>query len=60
MAKALILINALFLILCSNLRDEITETQNIEINILYFAEYYDEVGKKGTLVLEGYYPIVMM
>ena len=32
MAKALILINTLFLILCSNLRDEITETQNIEIN----------------------------
>lgn len=46
MAKALILINTLFLILCSNLRDEITETQNIEITIRDFVEYNNVVGKK--------------
>ena len=55
MAKALILINTLFLILCSNLRDEITETQNIEITIRDFVEYNNEVGKKGTLVFEEGY-----
>ena len=51
MAKALILINTLFLILCSNL-NEITETQNIEITIRDFVEYNNVVGKKGTLVFE--------
>ena len=55
MAKALILINTLFLILCSNL-NEITETQNIEIKILDFANYNNEVGKKGTLVFKEDYP----
>jgi len=54
MVKVLILINTLFLILCSNLslKDEVTETQNIEINIRDFADYNSEVGKKGTLVFE--------
>ena len=54
MIKVLILINTLFLILCSNLSlsDEITETQNIEINIRDFVDYKNEVGKKGTLVFE--------
>ena len=54
MVKALILINTLFLILCSNLslRYEITEIQNIEINIRDFTDYKNEVGKKGTLVFE--------
>jgi hypothetical protein len=58
MAKALILINTLFLILCSNLRDEITETQNIEITIRDFVEYNNVVGKKGTLVLEEQHNII--
>ena len=58
MVKALILINTLFLILCSNLRDEITETQNIEITIRDFVEYNNVVGKKGTLVLEEQHNII--
>ena len=57
MGKVLILINILFLILCSNLslRDEITANQNIEIEIRDFSNYNNEVGKKGTLVLESFY-----
>ena len=57
MAKLVILINFLFLILCSNfsLRDEITETQNLEIQIRDFAKDANVVGKKGTLVLEEDY-----
>ena len=55
MAKILILINILFLILCSNLslRDEITGNQNIEIEIENFVDYNNEVGKKGTLIFDG-------
>ena len=58
MSKILILINIFTLIFCSNLslRDEVTETQNIKINIYDFADYNNEVGKKGTLVLEGRFP----
>ena len=55
MSKALILINTLFLILCSNL-NEITETQNIEIKIRAIVNYHKEVGKKGTLAFEEGYP----
>lgn len=58
MSKILILINIFTLIFCSNLslRDEVTETQNIEINIYNFVDYNNEVGKKGTLVLEERFP----
>ena len=57
MGKVLILINTFFLILCSNLslRDEITATQNKEIEIRDFINLDNEVGKKGTLVLETFY-----
>ncbi len=55
MAKVLLLINTLFLILCTNLKlsDKTTETQNIEIKIRGFVQRINEVGKKGTLVFEG-------
>ena len=49
MGKVLILINTLFLILCSNLslRDEITATQNIEIEIRISQIIIMKLVKRG-------------
>ena len=58
MSKFLILINILILIVYSNriLKEEDPNSSVFEINLGDFSEYYNVVGKKGTLVIEESYP----